>query len=111
MTNIHRRTGYGVAVDLVIGVDAGGTSTRCLVADRDGRPLGVGAADGLNQRSSGGDPVDRLARAITEALGEHDPATVRAGVLGVAGAGAAGVDVARAARGRGLAPARAGWRG
>jgi len=95
MTNIRGRTGYGVAVDLVIGVDAGGTSTRCLVADREGRPLGVGAADGLNQRSSGGDPVDRLTKAISEALGEHDPAAVRAGVLGVAGAGAAGIDVAR----------------
>jgi len=83
-------------VDLVIGVDAGGTSTRCLVADRDGRPVGVGTAAGLNQRSSGGDPVDRLAQAVAAALAEHDPADVRAGVLGVAGAGAAGIELARA---------------
>jgi len=92
MTN-RQGTGYRVAVDLVIGVDAGGTSTRCLVADPDGRPVGVGTAAGLNQRSSGGDPVDRLVEAIGAALGAHDPASVRAGVLGVAGAGAAGLEL------------------
>jgi N-acetylglucosamine kinase-like BadF-type ATPase len=86
---------YGVAVHLVIGVDAGGTSTRCLVADGEGRRLGTGTAAGLNQRSSGGDPVDRLADAIAEALQDRDPADVHAGVLGVAGAGAAGIEVAR----------------
>ena len=79
----------------MIGVDAGGTSTRCLVADTAGRPLGVGAAAGLNQRSSGGDPVDRLVQAMGTALGEHDRSAVRAGVLGVAGAGAAGHDGVR----------------
>lgn len=79
----------------MIGVDAGGTSTRCLVADADGRAGGVGTAAGLNQRSSGGDPVDRLVQAVSAALGEHDPAEVRAGVLGVAGAGAAGVGLAQ----------------
>ncbi|HYH34519.1 MAG TPA: BadF/BadG/BcrA/BcrD ATPase family protein [Nocardioides sp.] len=77
-------------MDLVIGIDAGGTSTRCLVVDLTGRPVGRGAAAGLNQRSSGGDPVDRLGTAVAAALGDHDPAAVRAGVLGVAGAGAAG---------------------
>jgi glucosamine kinase len=81
-------------VDLVIGVDAGGTSTRCLVADLDGRSVGAGTAAGINQRSSGGDPVDRLGQAVTTALGEHDPSVVRAGVLGVAGAGAAGLELA-----------------
>ena len=78
-------------VELVIGVDAGGTSTRCQVAALDGRPVGVGTAAGLNQRSSGGDPVDRLVQAIGAALGKCDRSTVRAGVLGVAGAGAAGL--------------------
>jgi N-acetylglucosamine kinase-like BadF-type ATPase len=39
--------------------------------------------------------VDRLAQAIADALGEHDPGEVRAGVLGVAGAGAAGVGLAQ----------------
>ncbi len=92
----HQRGGYGTGVELVIGVDAGGTSTRCLVADTDGRPRGTGTAAGLNQRSSGGDPVDQLVQAVTAALGDHDPADVKAGVLGAAGAGAAGVDVVRA---------------
>ena len=78
-------------VELVIGVDAGGTSTRCLVAALDGRPVGTGEAAGLNQRSSGGDPVDRLVTAASAALAGHDPGCVRAGVLGVAGAGAAGL--------------------
>jgi len=78
-------------VELVIGVDAGGTSTRCQVAAIDGRPVGVGTAAGLNQRSSGGDPVDRLVQAMGAALKESDRAAVRAGVLGVAGAGAAGL--------------------
>ncbi|MEJ7795492.1 MAG: BadF/BadG/BcrA/BcrD ATPase family protein [Nocardioides sp.] len=82
-------------MELVIGVDAGGTSTRCLVADSGGRPVGVGTAAGLNQRSSGGDPVDRLVQALTTALGECDRSAVRAGVLGVAGAGAAGHDDVR----------------
>ncbi|WP_432476679.1 N-acetylglucosamine kinase [Nocardioides sp. GXQ0305] len=83
-------------MELVIGVDAGGTSTRCLVADTDGTPLGTGAAAGLNQHSSGGDPVAQLAHAVAGALDGHDPADVVAGALGVAGAGAAGVDVVRA---------------
>ena len=77
-------------VDLVIGVDAGGTTTRALLADASGRRLGHGTAAGLNQRSSGGDPVDRLVEAVAAALGRHDPAAVVGGVLGVAGAGAAG---------------------
>ena len=77
-------------MDLVIGVDAGGTSTRCLVADTWGRTVGTGASDGLNQRSSGGDPVERLVQAMSAALGTLDRSAVRAGVLGVAGAGAAG---------------------
>jgi glucosamine kinase len=78
-------------VDLVIGVDACGTTTRCLVANTQGHPVGFGTAAGLNQHSSGGDPVDRLARAVAGALSGHDPAAVRAGTLGVAGAGAAGL--------------------
>ncbi len=78
-------------MELVIGVDAGGTSTRCQVAAIDGRSIGLGTADGLNQRSSGGDPVDRLVQAMSAALAECDRSAVRAGVLGVAGAGAAGL--------------------
>ena len=79
-----------VARDLVIGVDAGGTTTRAILADASGRVLGTGVAAGINQNSSGGSAVSRLAAAVGSALGGHSPSLVRAGVLGVAGAGAAG---------------------
>ncbi len=77
-------------MDLVIGVDAGGTTTRCLLVATDGRLVGAGTAAGVNQHSSGGNPVDRLVQALSAALDGHAPADVQAGVLGVAGAGAAG---------------------
>lgn len=78
-----------------MGVDAGGTTTRCLVTDLQGRLVGAGTGGGLNQRSSGGDPVDTLVGTMTAALGEHDRSAVLAGVLGVAGAGAAGHESVR----------------
>lgn len=82
-------------MDLVIGVDAGGTTTRCLLTDLAGRHLGEGRAPGLNQRSSGGDAAGHLVTAITEALAERPPSAVRAGVLAIAGAGQAGLTTAR----------------
>lgn len=82
-------------VEVVIGVDAGGTSTRCLVASTTGDRLGSGHAAGLNQHSSGGDPVDRLVSAMRDALGALDRFAVVGGVLGVAGAGAAGAEEVR----------------
>lgn len=79
-----------MVADLVIGVDAGGTTTRAVLADTRGRVLGVGVAAGINQNSSGGAAVERLSSAIGAALGEHPPALVGGAVLGIAGAGAAG---------------------
>lgn len=81
--------------DLVVGVDAGGTATRAIVASSDGSVLGTGNAAGANQRSSGGDPGAQLAEAVRSALGDADPAQVRAGVFGIAGAGTAGHAAAR----------------
>lgn len=81
--------------DLVVGVDAGGTATRCLLASAEGAVLGRGQAAGANQRSSGSDPAVELAAALREALGDTDPTRVAAGVFGVAGAGAAGHAAAR----------------
>lgn len=75
---------------LVVGIDAGGTSTRCVVTTLDGTPVGRGHADGANQHSSTGDPAQNLATAIREALAGTDPAEVAGGVLGMAGAGGAG---------------------
>lgn len=82
-------------ISCVIGVDAGGTSTRCVVADRAGRRLGTGRAAGLNQHSSGGDPVAVLEEAVRTALDVLPPAAVCGGVLAVAGAGSAGLGKVR----------------
>ena len=82
-------------VGLVIGVDAGGTTTRCRLSDPAGRRLGDGRAPGINQHSSGGDRTDHLATAIRQALGAYSPSTVGAGVLAVAGAGEAGLATVR----------------
>lgn len=76
--------------DLVVGVDAGGTSTRCVVASDDGTVIGRGEAAGANQRSSDGDPVGALSDALRGSLSDLDPARVATGVFGIAGAGAAG---------------------
>lgn len=76
----------------VVGVDAGGTSTRCLVADHSGRRLGSGRAGGLNQHSSGGNAAAVLEAAVGSALGDLPPAAVTGGVLAVAGAGSAGLE-------------------
>ena len=90
---------YGVPVrtPLVVGVDAGATSTRCLVSTADGTVLGRGRAAGANQNSSGGRPADALAAALRMALEGLDPAAVALGVIGAAGAAAAGRAEARQA--------------
>lgn len=80
---------------LVVGVDAGGTSTRCVVMTLDGTPVGRGHADGANQHSSIGDPAENLTTAMREALRGVDPAEVAGGVLGMAGAGGAGYERAQ----------------
>lgn len=84
-------------VDLVAGVDAGATTTRALAVTVDGTVAGAGTSEGANIRSSGGDPRERFTAALAAALRGLDPGAVRGGVLGVAGAGAAGVEVVRAA--------------
>lgn len=89
--------------DLVIGVDAGGTATRCVLASADGRVLGRGEAGGANQRSSDGDNAGRLTETIRGALGDVPPNRVGAGVFGIAGAGSAGRAAARGA-------AQSAWR-
>jgi glucosamine kinase len=75
---------------LVVGLDSGGTTTRCVVATLDGRIAGRGLAGGANQRSSGGHPADPIGTALAAALSTVDPSAVRLGVFGAAGAGTAG---------------------
>ncbi|GAA1256160.1 hypothetical protein GCM10009677_02860 [Sphaerisporangium rubeum] len=108
----------GSPVRLVIGVDGGGTSTRCVVATLAGDVLGRGHAAGANPRSARA-PGANLLRALTGALvaagvvpgtsggldgpgaEASDPAgpdgggLSAAGVFGLAGASEAGRRVAR----------------
>ncbi|WP_239647345.1 N-acetylglucosamine kinase [Nocardiopsis baichengensis] len=94
---------------VVIGTDAGGTSTRCVVADLGGRVVARGRAGGGNQFSSA-DPAaafeEALRQAVTGARAVLGAGAdeVAAAVFGVAGASAAGH--ARAAETAGRA-----WRG
>jgi len=92
-----QRVKIDAVTELVVGVDAGGTTTRCVVADLAGRHVGAGTGPGLNQHSSGGDAVERLQAAIGTALGQQPPSAVRQGVLAIAGAGEAGLATAQQA--------------
>lgn len=73
-------------MNLAVGVDAGGTSTRAWVVDRDGRVRGSGRAGGANPNSH---PPASAAKAMVDAihgaLSDADPAEVRAWVIGMAG--------------------------
>jgi glucosamine kinase len=71
---------------LVLGIDAGGTSTRAVVASLDGARLGTGRAGGGNPTTHGvGSACAAIAEAVGRALQGLDPAHVSAGVIGLAG--------------------------
>ncbi|HEY4570484.1 MAG TPA: BadF/BadG/BcrA/BcrD ATPase family protein [Kribbella sp.] len=76
---------------LVLGGDLGGTSTRIVVADADGNVVGRGAAAGGNPTSHPATAAANFGQALHAALVGLDPATVKAGVVGMAG----GVALAR----------------
>jgi glucosamine kinase len=69
-----------------IGVDAGGSRTRALLATAAGEVIGAGQADGANAWSSGTSIAEVLGTAIRAAIDGTDPALVAAGVVAVAGA-------------------------
>lgn len=69
----------------VIGVDAGGTRTRALLATADGEVRGRGLAEGANAWSSGGSAASAITSAIGAALEGHDPGSVAGGCIAVAG--------------------------
>jgi glucosamine kinase len=74
---------------LVLGIDAGGTSTRAVLATVDGERLGTGAAGGGNPIAHGAPlAVTQIRAAVRQALGDAHPAAVAGGVLGIAGRGA-----------------------
>jgi N-acetylglucosamine kinase-like BadF-type ATPase len=72
---------------LVLGVDAGGTASRAVVATPDGTILGRGSAGPGNPTSVGCRAARSIGTAIRAALGDRDPHAVGAGVVGVAGIG------------------------
>ncbi|MFJ4534445.1 N-acetylglucosamine kinase [Streptomyces tibetensis] len=78
------------ASTLVIGLDAGGTRTRAVLADAtDGRPLGEGAAGPGNALTV---PVPQLTEHLAEAVGRAVPEPDRGGVVAVAGGFAGATD-------------------
>nr|GID81261.1 N-acetylglucosamine kinase [Actinoplanes derwentensis] len=85
---------------MVIGVDAGATTTRCVVATVDGTVVGRGAGGGANRNSSGGEVSASIETALTGALRSVDRAAITAGVLGAAGSSGLGRDAFRAEAGR-----------
>ncbi len=80
----------------VVGIDAGGTKTRCVVLTLGGALAGSGTGPGANP-NSGGDTAGALTTALRDALGDLDRTLILTGVFGIAGAGSAGRPAAVAA--------------
>ncbi|MEU8301406.1 BadF/BadG/BcrA/BcrD ATPase family protein [Micromonospora sp. NPDC048909] len=73
---------------VVVGLDVGGTSTRAAALTLDGERLGTGRAGGGNPTSHGAErAAEELLAALHGALATVDPGRVRAGTIGLAGAG------------------------
>lgn len=75
-----------VPMDTYLGVDGGGSRTRVLLCDREGRILGRGAAGPTNiQEVPETDRRSNLAEAVDAALVSCPDASIRAAFLGLAG--------------------------
>ena len=74
-----------LGMDLVVGVDAGGTASRAVVATLAGEVAGRGRAGPGNPLSAGPAAVAAIAAALRLALAGLAPAAVTGGVLGLAG--------------------------
>ncbi|BCY09593.1 N-acetylglucosamine kinase [Actinoplanes sp. L3-i22] len=73
-------------MELVVGVDAGGTASTAVVATTGGTVLGRGRAGPGNPLTAGaGNAAAAVVTAVRAALGGHSPALVRAATLGIAG--------------------------
>ncbi|MEV6849161.1 BadF/BadG/BcrA/BcrD ATPase family protein [Actinoplanes sp. NPDC051411] len=72
-------------MDLVLGVDAGGTASRAVLATSDGTVVGRGTAGPGNPVSAGPAAATAIGTAIRQALGPFPATSVAAAVLGVAG--------------------------
>ncbi|GGX06078.1 hypothetical protein GCM10010383_40130 [Streptomyces lomondensis] len=83
---------------MVIGLDAGGTRTRAVLATaEDGRPLGEGAAGPGNALTV---PVPQLTEHLAEAVAQAVPEPCRGRVVAVAGGFAGATDAAADEPGR-----------
>jgi len=70
----------------VLGLDAGGTKTICLLADGDGRIIGEARGGGANLQASGELEVEKVLHGVMdEAIGDSDlrPDAVCLGIAGV----------------------------
>ncbi|TDO43980.1 N-acetylglucosamine kinase-like BadF-type ATPase [Kribbella sp. VKM Ac-2527] len=83
------------ATALVLGGDLGGTSTRIMIADHDGKVVGRGAAAGGNPTSHPASAAANFGTALRQALAglesgtpPLDPTMVKAAVIGAAGGSA-----------------------
>lgn len=78
---------------IVMGLDVGGTSVRCVVAADSGALLGRAKAPGANFRSSGPEAAAHVRLAVVEALTDAGVAAadIAAVTVGAAGAAAAGL--------------------
>jgi N-acetylglucosamine kinase-like BadF-type ATPase len=70
----------------VLGIDAGGTKTMCLLADGDGRIIGEARGGGANLQASGELEVEKVLHQVMDAaIGERDvrPTAICLGIAGV----------------------------
>lgn len=79
----------GACVDLILGLDGGGSGCRALAVDRAGAVLGRGEAGPANIMSDREGALANIMAAAGEALGPQDPRGVTA-CLGLAGANISG---------------------
>lgn len=73
----------------VLGIDAGGTKTRALLADEGGQIRGAASAGGANLRTQGELEVEKVLHAVAEEACAAAGARPDAVAVGVAGAGRA----------------------
>jgi len=76
-------------VELIVGADIGGTSTKVALMTHEGTLVRYATAPGGNIRSSAGSVAQNIATALRSAIRPDDLAQVTHGLFGIAGAGPA----------------------
>src|SRR4051795_1638011 len=71
--------------DFVLGIDAGGTKTVCLLADERGHIVAEGRGAGANLHAAGELAVEKVLHAVMEAAIGDRPIVPAAICLGIAG--------------------------